>query len=148
MWALPPPSSSWTRLWPASACSSSLSSLPPLASSHTDQTPEVNIITKLWLKDLRKKIKARKWHNRVRKWEWVTVKLNLFPLLWIEQKVTWVKHNLMKLFVPSWECRHLHGKQTPTLDWELNSTQNSSHCNEKWVRTTTTSMLKDVETAA
>jgi len=34
--------------------------------------------------------------------------LNLFPLFRVEQKVTGVKHNLMKLFVPSRECRHLH----------------------------------------
>lgn len=54
-------------------------------------------------------------HNTVRKWKWVTeckLKLNLFPLFWVEQKITWVKHNLVKLFVPSRECRHLRGRQT------------------------------------
>lgn len=38
-------------------------------------------------------------------------KRNLFPLFWVEQKVTWVKYNLMKLFVPSRECRHLYTGQ-------------------------------------
>lgn len=45
-------------------------------------------------------------------------KLNLFSLFWVEQKVTWVKHNLMKLFVPSRERRHLQIKETK-LDRQL-----------------------------
>lgn len=45
--ALHPPSFSWTRLWPASACSSSPFSLPPLASSHTDQKPEEEVSIKM-----------------------------------------------------------------------------------------------------
>lgn len=47
-------------------------------------------------------------------------KPNLFPLFRIKQKVTWVKHNLMELFVPGGECRHLRVRQTtPALDTQL-----------------------------
>lgn len=48
--------------------------------------------------------------------------LNLFPFFRVEQKVARVKHNLMKLFVPSGECRHLHVRQTsPALNRPLSS---------------------------
>lgn len=56
-WALPPPSSSWTHLWPASACSSSPSSPPLLVSSHTGQIPDEDEISRLGSEN------SKVWHN-------------------------------------------------------------------------------------
>lgn len=59
-------------------------------------------------------------------------KRNLFPLFWVEQKVTWVKYNLMKLFVPSRECRHLYTGQDIQLYLQTFPRKTHSYILAKW----------------
>ena len=37
---------------------------------------------------------------------------HLFALLWVQEKITVIKDNLVKLLLPRWESRHLDTKET------------------------------------